>query len=493
MFEFGEWLPDLPPLNNPGLILAKNVVPSDKTYTPFYSIAPQTDAIDGAASGYLSGQDDESNTFNFTGDTSKLYSLTTAAWGDVSKVGGYATATEGGWEFTQFGQTVIATNLADTMQTWTLGTSTVFTDIVATTGTAPKAKFITTFNNAFLFVAHTDDAVDGVVPTRVRWPGINSYDSWELSSTTLSNQVDLETRFGEITNLATSDNIYFFQEKAITVASPTSDRTVFRFDRIIENKGVTAPKSVINMGAELAFLSDDGFYILSAGKLIPISNGKIDKFFLNDYQADFYYRIVGGWDPIKKLLYWAYPGAQAVAGRPNRLLIYNYSSNATKRWTIIYGEYNYICTYASPGYSLDDLDQFGTMDTLPYSLDSRAWTGGAISFAAFGEDNKLGTFSATPKSAELISGETQLNPKGKTLVTKVRPIFNGSATLSSCLGYRDLQNEDISFTPANTMNSQGEVAFRNNSRYQSIKVATTGDFDDLIGVEIVKASARGDR
>lgn len=43
----------------------------------------------------------------------------------------------------------------------------------------------------------------------------------------------------------------------------------------------------------------------------------------------------------------------------------------------------------SQGFTLDQLDSFGNLDALAYSLDSRAWTGGEFKLGAFDTSHRL--------------------------------------------------------------------------------------------------------
>ena len=48
---FGEWLPDLPDLDNPGLTEANNVIPSDGGYKPFRPLTSLSDPVPATSSG----------------------------------------------------------------------------------------------------------------------------------------------------------------------------------------------------------------------------------------------------------------------------------------------------------------------------------------------------------------------------------------------------------------------------------------------------------
>lgn len=184
---FGEWLPDLPALGNPGATVAKNVIPLTKrSYGPFPSAVDYSDALDAFARGAHTARDSSGNVSNFAGDKTKLYKSSNTAWADVSKAATtYATADAGWWEFEQFGNIVLATNFANAIQAFTLGTSTDFGDLAAA---APQARTMAVIKD-FLMVGNTIDGTDGDQPSRVWWPAINDIDNWPTPGSSSAAQV----------------------------------------------------------------------------------------------------------------------------------------------------------------------------------------------------------------------------------------------------------------------------------------------------------------
>ena len=78
---------------------------------------------------------------------------------------------------------------------------------------------------------------------------------------------------------------------------------IFQFDKIADNIGAFAPKSVASYGNMVFFLAQDGFYKLTGGQqLTPIGNGKVDNFFFDDLSSNLD-GITSAVDPIIVLLY----------------------------------------------------------------------------------------------------------------------------------------------------------------------------------------------
>ena len=136
---FGEWLPDLPAHMNQGALIAENVIPQVQSYRGLNSLSSFTDALTAACVGTFWGQDDSNVVFNFAGDFTDLYRLDGGdSWTSVNRlVGGDYAASN--WEFTKFGDRVIAASKADLLQYYDLNTSSEFDDLP---GSPPKAKTI---------------------------------------------------------------------------------------------------------------------------------------------------------------------------------------------------------------------------------------------------------------------------------------------------------------------------------------------------------------
>jgi hypothetical protein len=125
--EFGEWLPDQAGITG-SIQDAYNVVPQAVGYGPF----PETVALSGAADTSLNNvfvTKYGGTTTLFAGSFTKLYKFnsTTLALENVSKSGNYTGTNR--WMFTQFGPSLIAANGVGKLQTWNLGSSSLFADL----------------------------------------------------------------------------------------------------------------------------------------------------------------------------------------------------------------------------------------------------------------------------------------------------------------------------------------------------------------------------
>jgi hypothetical protein len=488
--KFSEWTPDLAPMDNPGITVATNVLPSEDSYKSFPSAVTYSGAITARCQGATSGRDAAGNTFNFAGDATKLYSLSATVWNDVSKVGGYSTGSQEKWNFTQWGSQMLATNYADDIQEFTMGTSSVFADLSAT---APKARYISVVRNNVV-VANTNDSTDGVVPYRVRWSGIGDATAWTPSVTTQADFQDLDGEGGWCQAVVGGEIGTIFQERSIWRMTYVGSPLVYQFDEVERGRGTPAPGSVTKIGSAIPYLGIDGFYIFDGQQSVPIGAGKVDKTFYSDVDQSYMDRISSTIDPINKIIFWAYPGQQATNGNPNKILAYNYSPNAKKRWAQSTQDVEYIYRSLAEGYTLEGLDAISTnLDLLPFSLDSRVWTGNAALFSGFNTSHKQVNFTGSALDAVIETQEIEVNPNMRTDIQEIRPFVEGYTTMSIQIGTRNSLADAVTWGAVISPNNAGNFAIRSNARYHRMRVNLSGSFSHAQGLSVVKSATRGMR
>lgn len=487
---FGEYTPDIPDYMNTGATIAKNVIPLGKSYGEFPGASIYTSAgLGSKCKGATRGRSPAGVAFNFSGDASKLYKLADAVWTDVSVGGGYSTGADDMWEFTQFGSEILATNYTNVIQTYTMGTSSAFANLG---GTPPKARHIATIRD-FVVTANTVDA-DGVIPERVRWAGLGTSTSWTVSSTTQADYQDLIGQGGWCQKVVGGEYGVVFQERAIWRMTYVGSPAIFQFDQVEFGRGTPAPGSVVKVGNFIAYLGIDGFYIFDGQQSIPIGTNRVDRTFYDEVDSNYFYNISSAVDPKKQIIYWAVPVTGNNNGRPNKIWMYNYAPNAEKRWAFAETETEFIYLSSGESYTLEGLDAISTnLDLLPFSLDSRVWTGNTSNLSGFDSSHRLVNYTGTALDATIETGEATLHENNRTQVTKVRPVVDGSGTTTVQIGTRNLLSESISWDGAVSLNNAGDAPVRTNARFHRARVNISGGFNHAQGVEVVNFTKAGAR
>ena len=486
------WEPDLPAFASGKSSNVRNVLPRTQlSYGPFPNLSTySTSPLGARCQGAYAGIDAAGNVNVFCGTSSDLYRMTASAttFTNVSKsVGGYNVAADEFWRFTLFGQRIIATNISDNIQSFVIGTDTAFSDLSAN---APKARYIATIKN-FVMVGNTYDPVGGEGPQRVWWSAFNTPGLWPAigSASAAAQQSDYNDFPGEggwiqgiVGNLGTADGA-IFQEHAVWRAIYSGPPNIFDFAPAEGVRGTPAPSSIVQLGAFVYYLGEDGFYIFDGTSSKPIGANRVDKTFFADLDQSYISRVYGAVDPINKIVFWAYPGQGHNQGNPNHIIAYNW---VLDRWSIADIETEIIFRTLSFGYTLDDLDSTGyNLDNLPFPLDSRAWTGGALQLAAFDSNHNLSYFSGSNLAPTVETEEIQPFNGQRAFIRNTRPIVDGGSP-SIAIGTRELTENSTTFGSAVAMNSLGWCPQRASGRYVRAKLTLPAgsSFTHIQGAQI---------
>lgn len=476
---FGKWMPDAPALTGEGSSVALNVRPKENSYGPLPSLAPVTDALIGECRGAIAAKDSAGNVSSYAGDPTKLYRLVSGVWTDSSKVGDYTIFEQDRWGFLSWNDQVFATQISDPLQFIDKTTGTQFADLITSTLT-PAAKHIARVR-AFLVLGFTEDAVNGRRNNRVAWSGANDPTDFDPSPTTLAGGQNLDSA-GDVQRVVGGSHGTIFQEGAITRMTFAGSPLKFQFDTVEENRGAFAPGGVVKFGANIFYIAQDGFFVFTGAGSEPIGAGVLNDFFFKDLNNSLKDSITSAIDLENSLVVWAYP-SNSSSNIVDKLLFYNWVG---RRWAEAEVDTQALLSTLSEGFTLEELDQFGTIDTLPASLDSRIWAGGVVDFGAFNADNRLGTFSGPALAATLETEERALAGVAmKALLQGVRPIVDGApaASLSVAVCGRNDLGDMAVLGPDTPLNAVGEARFRNRARYHRIQVKTSSDFEHAQGVD----------
>lgn len=467
--NFEEWLPDQPGLT--GTVKdALNVVPQAVGYGPLKEPVNYSDPASEDLNNVIAGRNPTSGaTEVFAGGETKLFKLDPAdlTLDDVSKVGGYTTPAYQKWRFVQFGNVLIGANGDEKLQYWELGTSTAWADLDAA---APTARYLTVVRD-FVVAGYTS-TVDS---TKVQWSGINDETVWTPSST---NQSDYQIipDGGSIQYITGGEFGLVLMEKSIYRMSYVGTPAIFQFDNIARNLGCYEPNSVVQYQGITYFLGDDGFYACNGSQVVGIGSEKVDRYFFADLDETYSFKMSATVDPIRNLIVWAYP-SNGSNGAVDSLLIYNFE---VKRWSRAEVSVNFIAQSATPAYSLESMDAFGTLEAIETSFDSRVWTGGKSDFVG-GSGARIVTFTGSNLTGTIQTGDIELPGRNST-INMTRPLVDSGAA-SIAYATRSRLTDTITFGNYTTADSEGRAAFRTTGRYHRLSVQPSGSWKTAIGVD----------
>ena len=478
---FGEWLPDMPELSNPGALTATNVFPRAQSYGPIKKLTPQASALAGRARGAIAAKDDAGDTYMYAGDAASIYEIRNQTPTTVGS--SYAVADADDWEFTVFNGRVIATNYADHIVSIATGTGS-FTQHITTPTTlsdVPKAKHLGVVRD-FLMLGYTNSVTDGVQSNQVRWSAIGDSRDFVPNNTTQSD-AQLLPDGGQVQRIV--DGVEYgliFQEKTIRRATYVGAPAVFDLDPIDRQRGTHVPKSVIGLGRHVFFYTEEGFFRNDGGsESVPIGDQKIDKTLERLFDPANARYVSTAVDRKNKLIMWAIPTTTGIA---DRIYCFNY---ALGRWSEIEQPTQLLVGAQTQQYTLEDLDSLSTdIDAgVLESFDSFVWRGGFFQLGAFQSDNRFSFFSGGNMAATLDTAEVQFTSGRHTFIENTRPIVDGGSPTVS-IGHRSLNKDAVVFTTPSALNSIGECPQRNENRYQRFRVSIPedADWEHAQGVEV---------
>jgi hypothetical protein len=208
------------------------------------------------------------------------------------------------------------------------------------------------------------------------------------------------------------------------------------------------------------------------------------------------HRVSAAVDPLNKLVVWSYPGAGNAGGTPNRMVLFNWAEG---RWARAEADVELIhSAIVQSGYTLEELGSVpGGLDALPYSLDSRYWTGaGRFLMGGISTAHRSGFFNGANMAAVVDTMERALFPGRRGLLTGARPIVQGNGpAVTLAPGTRNLPTEPVSWGGAVAANAGGLCPLRADARYHRarLSVAAGGDWSAIQGIDDIEARPAGAR
>lgn len=506
--KFGEWTPDITPVEMTGLEVANNIIPVVDGYIQLRDVNNFSATVSSTATiswvlGAKSVYAYTGEVYNYAGNGADLFQLAAGSWTKFTRTATssasstniavpYNSVAEDYWEFEQFNDILVASNYSDLPQYITVGATTVFKNLTDSI----RFRTMAVVKNFMVAGNIYDIATSAVHPTRVQWSAFDSVigsANWTPSSITQSDYQDLGANAGRIQKVVGGEYGVIVTANGIFRLTYIGSPFTFQVDHVLPEIGTAYPRSVCNYGEHVFFLSHGGFISVSNGTTPQhIGRNKVDNHILGQVDLSYYTNVIGSVDQENKLIYWIYPDPTANAGLPNKSVIFDMKSG---KWTSADITAWYIYDAMSSYIALDEMtagSSYPDIDLMTISLDSPFWKGGSRFLGLFSSDKRLGSFNGSAMVATVETGEMTSAPMMRSFVREVRPFVDGGSGISSRIGYRDGQESTIAYTAYANLNSYGVCPHRVSSRFIRAGLKVTGGFTRLVGFEI-DASVEGRR
>lgn len=250
-----------------------------------------------------------------------------------------------------------------------------------------------------------------------------------------------------------------FQQHAMRLIQFGSGATpaLFSIVKAADGRGSVGERSVVSFDGMVFFLDTDGFYKfdLSSGNT-PIGAEKVNRWFFSQVDSSKLATVQASIDPTRKIVSWAFfsLGNSSTTVR-DRILNYDWQLD---EWSTATVNTSSVTRIATPGYVLDGMDGFGTLDQMiQIPLDDRFWQGGQPVFAGLDGSFNFGTFSG-PAIAATLQSTTTNNPFS-ALENEITPISD-NANSKILLGVQDKVSDPITWKSARARSRGGRVKLR---------------------------------
>lgn len=407
MFPINHWNPSISRFNNDSLISVEGVLPRHEGFRPHNALLPNSDAISGKPLSMYIAYNNRKEPINLVATTTGIYaSKNDGSWdellGDTQH--NFTAHPVQSWEFSHIHNFVIA------VSPQVLGVfkfninsdkdvSDNFVESFTLINGSPAGKYTTIYKN-HLFLA---DIVSH--PTRVHWSGFENIDTWEPNRLTLAGFNDLPEHNGVIHGIVSGLNTAIFQEKAITIMSPSdNDLYDFEFDELGVNVGTISPDSIVIYSNHVYFYSNGGFYRLNVydGEIIPIGHHELNTWIKENITETT--TIRGLINPRFTEVWWSIKSRNSI--NFDTILIYNWELD---RWGLITTTHILSGIQISDRFTTDNIDSFFGVQGLDnpdfqVSLDSPRWQSYNNIISLFDMDNRRGVLDGLAQPSTFVTG-----------------------------------------------------------------------------------------
>ena len=438
---FGEWLPDLNPVDMPGLLEAENVYPTTTGFTSFpgSAAAQGLDALTGVTiRGAFAGRTQKGESFLVVGandDTGGSIEVN-FAWGNGSNweknavpSGSEMTSkdAEAKYSFGVYGNHVL---MAAT------GANTCFVD---TTDNNPSATnpFIAATNasRAAVVAVHKEFVILGDIDgagtsaqvaaigrqrAGVHWSAIGDPENWPDIGTqaAINVQSDIQILDGEggrITDIVSvGEWCAVFRENQIWRMDYVGGNQFFQFRLLDSSRGCNVNGAAIAVGGMVYFPSEEGFLSCDGAQVQAVGEGKVDTFWRDSVDWNNTRAIHATYNAETESIYWLMPEG---SGFPKKILCYRPS---IQRWFLL----------SRPLGQQVLFDGYASVSSIGGKLD-----GDDSSFADMNMD--IGGHANTASIPSWVTGVT--TPVGTIIRTASSGIFRALGSLEKLyLNYADL-------------------------------------------------------
>jgi hypothetical protein len=447
---FKDWKPDQPAHLSDGLTVADGCIPIADGYAPMGKFsAVNNGQLAGRCYG-ASAYRTNGATYVFAATSTAIYRYTSAGYNSL------ATGLDNslGLRFCPYASLMLATNGIDGIRKFD---PTASSSMTALGGSPPVARYIAVVGG-FTVLGYASNS-----STRVAWSDQGNPENWTPGGSSEAGVYDMASG-GDITGMVGGEYGLVFQENRIVRMDYTATDTVWQFNEIATDIGCIIPGTIATWGKMTFFLSNRGFMVCDGTTVTPIGNEKFDRWYLSRADRSYYGSTSAVIDPMRSLYLVTVP-----SGLPaNVMLLYSYT---LQRQTTVSTPIEYIAPGYAQSVTLEDLDAiYGTLDSIPVSLDSDIFRGGAPFLLVFNDQHKLGSFGGDPMDATLTDALREYSTGRRARLRSCRPITDAAAPSVTIAGTNAFSS---ALTPTNysSVRANGTIPLRESWNLSQVTIS----------------------
>lgn len=435
MLNWGAWRPDQSGPNTGFCQIADNVLPQSAGlgqygaqlvgYGPFPQLitTPGAGALSAAPRGNISLTLDDGTSAVFYATATTIEQLS-ASYTFTAIDTGRSVTTSDDVSFLHYGAFLLNTDTSDGFKAYNVETPAGNNTVSG----APSARSIFSCNNVVFALDCNGNN------RRMQSSGVGDFTAW---ATLGADGKTFEDGGALVCGVDVKNgNAVIFQEDALRVVTfgNAVSPALYSIAKAADGRGSVGERSVVSFDGMVFYLATDGFYRfdLTNGNT-PIGAEKINRWFLAQIDNSTLDTVQGALDPKNKIVCWRFSSLTNSSSTTfDRMICYDWQLN---EWFTLTVTTTALARISTPGYTLDQMDSFGTLDQISLVLDDRFWQGGVPVYGALDANYEFATFSGAPAAATLQS-YTATSPVNQ-MVRKATPISdNANSNLQLGVQYR---------------------------------------------------------
>lgn len=468
MTPISGFSPDADP-NTPGILTSCiNIIPFESGFKGAPSpVATASNTLAAACNGAAVSVKLDGTRRIFAGTATDLYELTTGTWISRTRVTPYTGGSDTRWSYCQFGDTTVATNLSDAMQSSGIA---AFADIT----TAPKAKIVVSATNNFVVAFNTSDATYGSSPDRWWCCAQADQTNWTPSISTLATTGRLVAVEGAIqAALTLGDYVIAYKNRAIFIGIFVGSPVVWQWAIVPGGEaGCVGQDAVCDIGGAHFFVGNDNIWLFDGTRPTPIGNGIVRQWFFNNSSAQYRFKTKCTYDRQNNLVR-VFFCSSASGGAIDTCLVFHVIKQEWGRADVaIEATLNYI----APGVTINGMDAYAaTIDALPNTpVDSQFWLSGGQTPAYFNTAHQLVALNGTSGTSSFTTCDVGDDDTVTTL-TRTRVRFTSAPTTATATGLSKFNEGDSLATRSTNAINDGKFDLRQSARFHRVQFNFTGD------------------